>query len=409
MEIRSWLFYAVLMLTILATSAIEAGANTYKVSFRNIYGKFAVAENGGARKGGTGGVVNTNRDKVGVWEVFTLTDTNGGELTSGDIIHLQSSDGSYLVAEGEGVPTGGGGPNNAVNANRPSAGAWESFRISKVNGAGGVITENELISLQAYNGWNGGGGAFVVGDYNFPNAKLRADRPGVGDWERFTIHFTFDMADFMFNDTASASNILRFNSGGEQPIRAYRATTSFSNGFYVTKSWNTGEFEELWYNNSYIYLVRDTSWQPSNFCHINGVTYETSFELWDTQTATRGGKYMPREVRPVDAAYVIGPYDIKSRFEAGPQKCQLCNNSPTTGANQSRTIKARFLPSKRFDVTGVTLYNLVVIEGVGGPGTGEKYYYHKTLGWVGYEDASGLKSHYSRVEHNNLTIADPCP
>ena len=148
------------------------GGNTYTTAYQSYYGYFVVAEGGG------GGVVNCNRTAIGPWETFTLIDLNGGTLDSGDLVNIQSIGGYYVVAEG------GGG--DVVNANRTIPREWETFRIEKVFGSG-QIGSGETISLQAYNGWAGGGGNYVVAEGG-GGSVVNANRAAVGPWEMFTIH-----------------------------------------------------------------------------------------------------------------------------------------------------------------------------------------------------------------------------
>jgi hypothetical protein len=144
----------------------------YTTAFQSIGGLFVVAEGGG------GGVVNANRAAIGPWETFTLIDLNGGALESGDLVNIQTIAGYFVVAEG------GGG--DVVNANRTAAFAWETFRIERVDG-GGTISSGDTISLQAYNGWTGGGGNYVVAEGG-GGSVVNANRDAVGPWEMFTIH-----------------------------------------------------------------------------------------------------------------------------------------------------------------------------------------------------------------------------
>jgi hypothetical protein len=115
-----------------------------------------------AAEAGGGGAVNANRAGVGLWERFTLTDLNGGELVDGDRITLQASNGQYLVAE-----AGGGAE---VNANRSLAGTWETFTV-------GLLPNNSL-SLRVFNG------QYLVAE---PNGRVMANRSLVGTWETFQL------------------------------------------------------------------------------------------------------------------------------------------------------------------------------------------------------------------------------
>ncbi len=88
------------------------------------------------------------------------------------------------------------------------------------------------------------------------------------------------------------------------------------------------DYEEYTWDQSYIYLIRDTSWQQEHWCDGQ----ETSFELWNG------------------------------------------------GVNRG----ARFPDVMRVRITG-------------GVGTGETYYFTKTLGFVVYAAAAGLEEVEARV------------
>lgn len=149
-----------------------SSGNTYTTAFQSVGGYFVVAEGGG------GDVVNANRLAIGSWETFTLIDLNGGSLDNGDLVHIQSVNGHFVVAE-----SGGG---DVVNANRTVPLEWETFRIGKVGGTG-TIHSGDTISLQAYNGWSGGGGNYVVAE-DGGGSVVNANRGAVGSWEMFTLH-----------------------------------------------------------------------------------------------------------------------------------------------------------------------------------------------------------------------------
>jgi hypothetical protein len=75
-----------------------------------------------------------------------------------------------------------------VNCNRTEPLSWETFRIQKIStgGTGGTIGSGDAISLQAANGWSGGGGNYVVAEDGGGNI-VNANRPAVASWETFTI------------------------------------------------------------------------------------------------------------------------------------------------------------------------------------------------------------------------------
>lgn len=145
------------------------------------YSAALVCENGFyvCAEGGGGSHLVANRNTKGPWETFTLVDLNGGELESGDLVHLISNEGYFVVAEG--------GGNGIVNANRNAAGEWEKFRIIKIrNNAhkpGETISDGNQIALQTPSGFyltaEGGGDSEIV-----------ANRKKRGPWETFKLQLS---------------------------------------------------------------------------------------------------------------------------------------------------------------------------------------------------------------------------
>ena len=138
-------------------------------------------------EGGGGGQVHANRPAQGPWEVFSISsnraDCGGdcGPLKSGDHVCISTNNNHFLVAE-----SGGG---REVNASRTQCGPWETFQIFLLGPTpGGLFPVDGLIpatgtppvAFRAQNGsWvtaEGGGG----GDVN-------ANRPALGDWERWSL------------------------------------------------------------------------------------------------------------------------------------------------------------------------------------------------------------------------------
>jgi len=148
------------------------GNGNYTTAFQTVGGFFLSAEWGG------GGILHAIPELVGDFETFTLIDLNGGALESGDLVNIQTYGNYFVVAEG-----GGGG---VVNANRTVPLSWETFRIDKIWGGGG-IGSGDAVSLQASNGWSGGGGNYVVAESGGGN-WVNANRGAVGPWETFTIY-----------------------------------------------------------------------------------------------------------------------------------------------------------------------------------------------------------------------------
>lgn len=213
---------------------------------------------------------------------------------------------------------------------------------------------------------------------------------------------SYDMLDYMRHNDQAQANMLELSGGGVQPIRDYNDGT---NRFFIVKSFadpqgRGPEYEEYTWDPSYIYLVRDTSWQPEHWC--NG--QQTSFELWTGQR-NRGARF-PRFVTSGSTYNPPGSV-IKARKEGNG--CALCNSpSDSDGQVVSATYRFDRLPTKTFN-TGVTLSDVMKVTVTAGVGQGEIYYFSKTLGFVGYEDAAGWAHYDSPGGIYEVVALHPCP
>lgn len=118
-----------------------------RVAFRTSGSWYVVAENGG------GGVVNANRTSAGPWETFRIVPIAPTGLTPTPWVALQAQNGQWLVAE-----NGGGG---VVNANRDSVGPWEAFRTTYTFSTG-ATTFRTISTSQYLTPVNGGGGTLLA-------------------------------------------------------------------------------------------------------------------------------------------------------------------------------------------------------------------------------------------------------
>lgn len=134
-------------------------------TFQAANGQFVVAENGG------GGIVDANRDTAGPWETFEV-DLLDGPLADGVHVRIHASNDQYLIAQNH----GGGW----LHADSNKAGTWETFTLHRIAGPG-PIADGDPIAIATDNGHyvvaeNGGGGV------------VNADRTAIGPWETFTIN-----------------------------------------------------------------------------------------------------------------------------------------------------------------------------------------------------------------------------
>ncbi len=139
-----------------------ATATELTIALKANGGQYVVAEQGG------GSDLNANRPSAGVWETFTLVDLNGAALEHGDRVQVKTHDGSSLSAPGDG----------RLRTSR-TAGTTEQFTLEREGGSGRVVNGDRLGFKTAdgrYLVAEGGGGSIV-----------NADRPRLGAWETFTL------------------------------------------------------------------------------------------------------------------------------------------------------------------------------------------------------------------------------
>lgn len=145
-------------------ATVETGLRVAaQVHLRTNDGHYLVAEEGG------GGAVNANRTSAGAWETFTLLTSD--QLVDGAQVLLGTADGvHFLQAE-----LGGG---HGLAAQTTNKGLWETFTLEKRGG--GAISSGDEVALRTSSGH------YVVAELG-GGGKVNADRRAWGPWETFTI------------------------------------------------------------------------------------------------------------------------------------------------------------------------------------------------------------------------------
>lgn len=129
-------------------------------------GHYLVAEDNG------GGAWNADRTSAGEWETFQLIDLNGGHLQDGDEVALRTLDGYYALGDCTGDVSETGFPTDYV-------GSWQTFTLHLSHS--GDIEDWDTFSLETHDGHfmsadDGGGGG------------MSACAESVGWWETFQAH-----------------------------------------------------------------------------------------------------------------------------------------------------------------------------------------------------------------------------
>lgn len=223
-------------------------------------------------------------------------------------------------------------------------------------------------------------------------------------------HSTLDMVDFLFHSSATSANTLKqfegridgkpakYPDGAPIPIRSVRNNFR-SNGFFIVKSDSGAEYEKLYYDGNFVYLMQDTSWDAW-MAHCPKEAY---FEYISDTTGKPGGEVFPRFITYHPVSKVVGRgFKVVGKNENGSNQCEECYRS---AGGQKRTIRTCFRKEKTFSRTGAEVADVLEIQLTGGPGgakgnePGERYFYGRGKGWIGFEGAR-ITSHY-------ITTDDP--
>jgi len=136
-----------------------------KLALKSAHRKYVVAEKNG------GSTVNANRNGVGAWETFTMTNLDSSDcLRHGSKVKIQTSKKFYFSAQ----------PNGALDANRTKVGSWEKFTLVNRSNRNGCLKNRDRISLESAHR------KYVVAE---KNGRANANRNRAGSWERFTVYF----------------------------------------------------------------------------------------------------------------------------------------------------------------------------------------------------------------------------
>jgi hypothetical protein len=164
------------VLAVLATVTVAQAQPYYYVNLQAQSGHYVVAEWGGYD------VVNANRGSAGAWETFELLDFNGGTLESGDLVRIKVYSGHYLNVPSC-TATFGNSQMTATGGGSSCSWFWVDKYDSNDTLQYGTISSGDQVALLHYDSGqyasaDSGGGSYVS-----------VDRGWVYSWERFYITF----------------------------------------------------------------------------------------------------------------------------------------------------------------------------------------------------------------------------
>jgi len=185
-------------------------------------------------------------------------------------------------------------------------------------------------------------------------------------------------------------------------------------GFFITKgrvfyeenplrAWN---FEQMIYDSSWIYLVRDTSWTAK--CLDNNREAGMLLLTYENNQWVRGGRHFPRFIANGSTV------STGNKHVQGVEK----KMSPTDNAQEGRWCNAQYSGTTssqvRADlVASITLGNrtftdVLKLSIVGGSGTGDAWWFAKNYGLIKFGDANQSESHSSIADPYALGVRIPC-
>jgi hypothetical protein len=147
----------------------------YTVNFQAQSGHYVVAE-------GNGGTwMNADRGSAGSWETFTLIDANGGSLDSGDEVYIQTGGGYFASQQCTGSFYAGMRMQAFTTSQNCASIAYIDKYDSSNNLQSGPIYSGDQVAIVQWHGyWQAAGGG---------GGQLLVTLNSVGAWEKFFITY----------------------------------------------------------------------------------------------------------------------------------------------------------------------------------------------------------------------------
>ena len=134
--------------------------------------------------------------------------------------HITVDSGHYMVAE----DNGGG----AWNADRTSAGEWETFLLIDLNG--GHLQDGDEVALRTL------GGYYALGDCSGNNSETNFEADNIGSWQTFVLHLSHsgDIEDWdTFSLETHDNHFMSADGGGGGGMTACATSVGWSETFQV--------------------------------------------------------------------------------------------------------------------------------------------------------------------------------
>lgn len=186
-------------------------------------------------------------------------------------------------------------------------------------------------------------------------------------------------------------------------------------GFFITKgnvnyaatplkAWN---FEQMIYDSSWIYLVRDTSWTAR--CTDNNREAGMLLFTYENNQWLRGGRHFPRFIAnggsmPTGNKYIQGVEKKLNANDTTAQEGRWC--AAQFSGWTSSTVRADVLAS--MSVGGRAFTDVLKLSIVGGSGTGDIWWFAKNVGLIMFTDGSQSESYSGTTNPYEIGVRIPC-
>ena len=319
-----------------------------KITLKSVHNKFLVAERDGS--------ANANRPEALNWETFFIyradSQSYNGEVKYGDPIRLKSIEHhKFLVGEENGL----------ANANRPSAGLLEQFRIiysSNPATRNRVVSFSDKISLLSQHN------KYLVAE---EDGRANADRTNIGSWEQWTILgekgakpcrppikvdscLPNDNQVTLFAHTNFTGTCLKRNIGNSSDKSTVRIPNSSTERGGFT---NNGVYSLKVGKNVKVLLCRQVDYRDCNTYSANRSRRESiqiSYNSVLSMRVMRKNDYSPNPIRSA------------SRFDEG---CRPRKNQITLFVGANYTGRCYVKSVRNYDKMRLTIRSIMVARGAG--------------------------------------------
>lgn len=185
-------------------------------------------------------------------------------------------------------------------------------------------------------------------------------------------------------------------------------------GFFITKgnvNWNTGqvlEFEQMIYDNNWIYLVRDTSWR--SHCLADSAPVGMIQFINQGGVQVRGGRHFPRRI--INGGTIATG---EKRIQGVKKKSNWTTPTPPDEGTWCDAMYSGWTSSQiRADIYaalmigGKHVENVLKLSTVGGSGNGDAWWFAHGIGLVQFKD-DGMLEYMIAVDYPRDYVARiPC-